>query len=174
MELTSKQTYQAPPRRLHRVLTDFDAFEALITGTGAKITARQAGAADGTGRGWTVQGAFKGLERIVEARITRVTRDQGFQLEAKTDGAAMSLNVEIAPGAETGSEVVAIAKIEGRGITGRMMMATLSMARTTLEPKFDARFVNFTRARLKAARAANRKDKLAKTGAQRQGRANGA
>lgn len=152
MILTSVMDYKAAPRRLYKVLTDFDALEQLAIQNGVEITNRTPGGPDGVGRGCRMIVQIRGVSRNVSAHVAALTPHSGMRVAADSDGLLLDLQVDITRRPEGGARVTSIATLSARGLTARILMKSLGLAHGALETKFHDRIVAFTRSRLAATR----------------------
>lgn len=148
MQLKSSATWPVDAETAYARLADFDALETVITGYGIQIDQRTPGWPDGVERAWKLRIGLRGVERVVSARVVEVTPPEGYVAEAKTDGLAARIEMAIAAEGDARSAVTLTVDATARGITGKVLLTSLNLARATIDAKFHDRVTAFVGQRL--------------------------
>ena len=143
MELTSRVDIEAPIDFVFAQVTDFTAFERQALRRGASVRRADRLPQAGVGMLWDVSFMYRGKERQLRAELTRFDPPNGYVVEMSSGGITGQTLVDLVALSRGRTRLALRTHMTANGLTARLLLQSLKLARVTLTKRLTARVTSF-------------------------------
>jgi len=143
MEIITREDIEAPVDFVFGQVTDFQTFERQAMRRGADVKRRDRLPAPGKGSGWDVIFKFRGKDRRLAAEVTQFEAPVLLRLDTASGGIDGVTMVELVPLARTRTRLTTRTTLGATGLTAKLLLQSLRLARGTLTRRMQGRVASF-------------------------------
>lgn len=142
MKFSTREDIEAPIAFVYAQVTGFDAFARLALRQGASVEQKHTGE-PGVGAEWHVSFQFRGRQRNMQARITRMDPPDGYEIETIADGMTAVSEVTLVALSPRRTRLAFTIDVRARTLTAKLLLQSMKLAKGKLTKRFKARVLDF-------------------------------
>jgi carbon monoxide dehydrogenase subunit G len=145
MKLSGRTDIGAPVAFVFAALSDFEAWERAAMRRGADIHRTDKLRAPGAGMTWQARFAWRGRERQLQVRLTKL--QPTLQLTLDFDGPSVegNLNIELVELSAKRTRMLMQVDLKPRTLAARLFIQSMKLAKGRVQRKYDARLQSVAR-----------------------------
>ena len=143
MKLSSQKIIKAPISDVFASILDFESFEGMLSGRGAKIARTGSVAPPQPGATWRVN--FKWHERAydVDAELVSVDQGHGYAIESQGNGITCMAVVDLQEASATETKLFVSFDFAAASFGSKLLLQTLRLTGSSLNRSLDKRVDSF-------------------------------
>lgn len=134
-----------PRDRVFETLSDFDLLAQRAGKLGQRIDRVDPPGPISIGSCWNTDVKFHGLKRPATVRVSELRPPEGFVLAGQSEGVAVTVELSLAALDGDTTRLRLVTDIHPRNLTGRMLVRTAKLMKSTLEGRYKDRVRAFLR-----------------------------
>lgn len=143
MKLASRQDVEAPIGKVFALVSDFDGFARQAMRRGAEVHRREPQGAAQAGSSWDVRFTWRGRERRFVPTVTHWDPPAGYALHSVSGGLTVLCQMDLVPLTPARTRIALRFDLTGNGITARLFVQSLKLARGRMQQRLDQRLKDF-------------------------------
>ena len=143
MKFTAREDIEAPLEFVFDQAADFSGFERSAMRRGADVQRTDGGSAIVVGAAWRVQFRFRGKDRVLEPRIERLDRPNGYAVRSISGGLESDLTVDLVQLSPNRTRMQVELELAPKSLSARLMVQSMKLAKSTLSRRFEKRVAQY-------------------------------
>lgn len=139
MKLSGRTDIGAPIAHVFAALSDFEAWERAAMRRGADVHRTDKLRAPGPGMTWQARFAWRGRERQLQVRLTKLQPNLHLALEFDGPSVEGILNIELVELAAKRTRMLMQVDMKPRTLAARLFIQSMRLAKGRVQRKYDAR-----------------------------------
>jgi carbon monoxide dehydrogenase subunit G len=139
MKLSGRTDIGAPIAFVFAALSDFEAWERAAMRRGADVHRTDKLRAPGPGMTWQARFAWRGRERQLQVRLTKLQPDLNLALEFDGPSVEGVMNIELVELAAKRTRMLMQVDMKPRTLAARLFIQSMRLAKGRVQRKYDAR-----------------------------------
>ncbi|MEZ5756079.1 MAG: SRPBCC family protein [Paracoccaceae bacterium] len=139
MKLSGRTDIGAPVGVVFAALSDFDAWERSAMRRGADVHRTDKLRLPGPGMTWQARFAWRGRERQLQVRLSRLQADQFLAVDFDGPSVEGVLNIELVELAARRTRMLMQVETKPRTLAARLFIQSMKLAKGRVQRKYDAR-----------------------------------
>lgn len=142
MKFSTREDIEAPIAFVYAQVTGFDAFTRRALRHGARVEQKHTGLPD-VGAEWHVSFQFRGRQRKMQARVTRMDPPDGYEIETVSDGMTAMSEVTLVALSPRRTRLALAIDVRAQTLTAKLLLQSMKLAKGKLTKRFKARVLDF-------------------------------
>jgi len=145
MQLHTREDIEAPIDYVFAQVTDFSVFERQALRRGADVRRIDSLARPDVGSAWQVTFKYRGKDRTLNAEVVRFDMPNSFVVSMASGGVTGETLVDLVPLARGRTRLTVSTEMEANGLTARLLLQSLKLAKGTLTKRMGDRVYAYAR-----------------------------
>ncbi len=145
MKLSTREDIEAPIATVWAAITNATEFERMAKRKGIDLARAAEPTELGLGSCWTASFEFHSLQRNLETRVTRFEGPSHLHLLSRTGGIDGTVSAELIALSPKTTRLMLAVDLKPTSLSGRVMIQTLRLAKTSLTKRFKGRVHRFAK-----------------------------
>jgi uncharacterized protein YndB with AHSA1/START domain len=139
MKLSGRTDIGAPVAFVFAALSDFEAWERAAMRRGADVHRTDKLRNPGPGMTWQARFAWRGRERQVQVRLTKLVTNLNLALDFDGPSVEGNLNIELVELSAKRTRMLMQVDLKPRTLSARLFIQSMKLTKTRVQRKYDAR-----------------------------------
>ena len=139
MKLSGRTDIGAPVAFVFAALSDFEAWERAAMRRGADIHRTDKLRAPGPGMTWQARFAWRGRERQLQLRLTKLVTNLNLALDFDGPSVEGNLNIELVELSAKRTRMLMQVDLKPRTLSARLFIQSMKLTKNRVQRKYDAR-----------------------------------
>lgn len=139
MKLSGRTDIGAPVAFVFAELSDFEAWERAAMRRGADVHRTDKLRNPGPGMTWQARFAWRGRERQVQVRLTKLVTNLNLALDFDGPSVEGNLNIELVELSAKRTRMLMQVDLKPRTLSARLFIQSMKLTKTRVQRKYDAR-----------------------------------
>ncbi|MEN9410924.1 MAG: hypothetical protein RL216_2898 [Pseudomonadota bacterium] len=145
MKLSGRTDIGAPLAFVYAALSDFEGWERSAMRRGADVNRTDKLRVPGVGMTWQARFAWRGRERQLQVRLTKLEPQNGLTLDFDGPSVEGTLNIELVELAAKRTRMLMQVEAKPRTLAARLFVQSLRLAKGRVQRRYDARLTSIAR-----------------------------
>ncbi len=145
MKLSGRTDIGAPVAFVYAALSDFEGWERSAMRRGADVNRTDQLRVPGVGMTWQARFAWRGRERQLQVRLTKLEPQNGLTLDFDGPSVEGTLNIELVELAAKRTRMLMQVEAKPRTLAARLFVQSLRLAKGRVQRLYDARLTSIAR-----------------------------
>ena len=145
MKLSGRTDIGAPVAFVYAALSDFEGWERSAMRRGADVNRTDKLRVPGVGMTWQARFAWRGRERQLQVRLTKLEPQNGLTLDFDGTSVEGTLNIELVELAAKRTRMLMQVEAKPRTLAARLFVQSLRLAKGRVQRRYDARLTSIAR-----------------------------
>jgi carbon monoxide dehydrogenase subunit G len=145
MKLSGRTDIGAPVAFVYAALSDFEGWERSAMRRGADVNRTDKLRVPGVGMTWQARFAWRGRERQLQVRLTKLEPQNGLTLDFDGPSVEGTLNIELVELAAKRTRMLMQVEAKPRTLAARLFVQSLRLAKGRVQRRYDARLTSIAR-----------------------------
>lgn len=142
MKLSGRTDIGAPVAFVFAALSDFEAWERAAMRRGADVHRTDKLRAPGPGMTWQARFAWRGRERQLQVRLTKLVTNLNLALDFDGPSVEGNLNIELVELSAKRTRMLMQVDLKPRTLSARLFIQSMKLAKGRVQRKYDARLLS--------------------------------
>lgn len=139
MKLSGRTDIGAPVAFVFAALSDFEAWERAAMRRGADVHRTDKLRNPGPGMTWQARFAWRGRERQVQVRLTKLVTNLNLALDFDGPSVEGNLNIELVELSAKRTRMLMQVDLKPRTLSARLFIQSMKLTKNRVQRKYDAR-----------------------------------
>lgn len=139
MKLSGRTDIGAPVAFVFAALSDFEAWERAAMRRGADVHRTDKLRASGPGMTWQARFAWRGRERQLQVRLTKLQPTVNLALDFDGPSVEGTLNIELVELSAKRTRMMMQVELKPRTLSARLFIQSMKLAKRRVNRRYDAR-----------------------------------
>lgn len=139
MKLSGRTDIGAPVAFVFAALSDFEAWERAAMRRGADVHRTDKLRTPGPGMTWQARFAWRGRERQVQVRLTKLVTNLNLALDFDGPSVEGNLNIELVELSAKRTRMLMQVDLKPRTLSARLFIQSMKLTKNRVQRKYDAR-----------------------------------
>lgn len=143
MKFSTREDIEAPIDYVFSRITDFNGFERQALRRGADVQRVDPSSVIQPGSAWDIGFKFRGKDRKMKATIARLDQPTVLTIQTSANGIEGETLIELVALSRNRTRLSVIIDLTPKGLSARLLLQSLKLAKTNLTRKFKLRVSDF-------------------------------
>ena len=144
MKFSTREDIEAPIDYVFAQITDFEGFEKQAMRRGTDIQRLDNAAIPSEGSSWDIAFKYRGKDRKMNAKISRLEAPNELQLTTVANGLDGNTSVELVALSRARTRISVAIELKPQSLSARLLLQSLKLAKSNLTRKFKIRVADFS------------------------------
>lgn len=144
MKFSTREDIEAPIDYVFAQITDFEGFEKQAMRRGTDMQRADNAAIPGEGSSWDIAFKYRGKDRKMNAKISRLDAPNELQLTTVANGLDGNTSVELVALSRARTRISIAIELKPQSLSARLLLQSLKLAKSNLTRKFKIRVADFS------------------------------